>query len=240
MIDTIKKIQETRHILDRPYPEDRRFIPGHEMAKAEAARNIEKLNALLAEDVAQVAVPVYVGGENAKALAEAMANVTEAAIVDLNNLYGPVFDVVKSSIGRSREFGVSQFALIVREIRQLAIQNGLAAIEVPQFGEPEVVENDAKLAELVAKYASKTVGVELAVNYVRKSAGEQAVKVITEKIPVFPVFILNAPTEQQFLLTQKLFRRNIEVVLDAPSEVNEDAALNSLKTIKKTLKNNKE
>lgn len=240
MIETINKITTANNVIAKQLPDDMRFRAGHELAKKEAAVSLEKLTKTLAEEVAQVAVPVYVSGKNASKLAVAMAEQTPAAVVDLNQIYGNLYEAVKRSIGRSKEFGVSQFAIVVQELRQMAVQNGLAAIDIPKFGEPEVVNTDEALMATVVKYADQTVGVELAVNYIRKQTGEQAVKVVTEKVPVFPVFIVNAAQKHQELLTKKLFRRSIDAAVEAPPEVNEEAAINALKSIKKSLKNNKE
>ena len=240
MIETIQKIQEAKTIIARDVPNDMRLYAGHQMAKAEASRSLETLYKQLAEDVAQVAVPVYVSGSTGLQLARSMQLQTPSAVVDLNDIYRTVFDAIAPTIGRSREFGVSQFATFLREIRQLAAANGLAAVQTPQFGEPVVVNDDAKLMETVVNLCEKAVGAELAVNYVRKQAGEQAVKVIEAKVPVFPVFILNAPADLQPLLTKKLFKRNLSAAIEAPSEVTEEAAIDALKTIKKTLKNTKE
>jgi hypothetical protein len=240
MIETISKINAANTIIAKPFPDDMRFRAGHELAKKEAAIVLEKLQKTLAEEVALVAVPVYVSGKNAKALAVAMSEQTPAAVVDLNAIYGTIFESVKRSIGRSQEFGVSQFAIVIQELRQMAVQNNLAAIDIPKFGEPVSIANDEALMATVVRYADLTVGAELAVNYIRKQTGEQAVKAIQEKVPVFPVFVLNAAQKHQELLTKKLFRRSIDAAVEAPTEVNEEAAINALKSIKKTLKNNKE
>ena len=240
MIETIKKIEAAKAVIAREMPDDMRFRPGFELAKREAEGSLEKLYKTLGEEVTSVAVPVYVSGANAEKLSKLMSEMAPAAIVDLNAIYKTITDAVKVSMGRGNEFGVNQFAIVVRELRQMAVANNLASIMPPQFNEPEVVATPEALSATVVRYADKAVGVELAVNYIRKQTGEQAASTITEKVPVFPVFILNCPEKHRELLTKKLFKRSLDAAVEAPAEVNEEAAINALKSIKKSLKNNKE
>lgn len=238
MIETIKQIKANQEILARPLPDEMKFRPGYEMGQNMAKRELETLYKKLGEDINYVAVAVYVDGENAPALVEGMLAETDGCSADLNVLYGPLIAQVGASVGRTREFGVNQFALIVREVRQLAVANNLAAIEIPVFKEPFVFQDDSQLAQTVIDYANKAVGVELAVNYIRKLTAEAAAKT-TEKIPVFPVFIMNCRLDRD-LLTKKLFKRGLDVAITAPSELDKDSAINALKSIKKALKPSKE
>lgn len=241
MIDkTLAEIHKAQEVLALPVPDEMKFRPGYEMAQREAKLNLEKLLSQLGEHLSSVAVTVYVDGEQAPALAAAMQNITDAAVVDLDKIYAPLVAQVAQSIGRNKEFGVNQFALIIRELRQLAAANQLAAIQTPQFTEPFVFQDDAQLTKLVVDYANKAVGVELAVNYIRKQVSEQASKISTKQVvPVYPVFVLNCRLDRD-LLTQKLFRRGLGTTITAPTEVNDEAAINALKSVKKYLKQTKE
>ncbi len=238
MIDTIQQIKTAQEVLARPLPDEMKFRPGYEMAQNTAKRDLEKLLVKLGEDVSNVAVTVYVDGPTAPELCEAMLKETDGCAVDLNELYGPLVAQVKASIGRSKEFGVNQFALIIREVRQLAVQNNLAAINIPTFKEPFVFQDDGQLEQTVVDYANKAVGVELAVNYIRKQAATEAAK-LTEKTPVFPVFIKNCRIDRD-ALAKKVFKRGLEVTVVSPVEIDKDSAINALKSIKKSLKQTKE
>lgn len=238
MIETIKKIQAVNDVLALPLPDEMKFRPGYEMAQNEAKRTLETLRKKLGDEVADVAVAVYVDGENAKTLAAAMLDQTDGAVADLDDIYETLVKQVSQSVGRNREFGVNQYALVLRELRQLAAANGLAGIETPTFSGPFVFENEDVLRQTVVDLASRAVGVELAVNYIRKQTVESASK-LNEKTPVFPVFVLNCRVDRD-LLTKKLFRRGLDATVKAPAEVNEEAAINALKSIKKSLKQTKE
>jgi len=238
MNNTIEQIKANQAILVRPMPDEMKFRPGHEMAVNTAKRELETLYKKLAEDLGAVSVVVYVDGANAPKLVEEMLAETDGCGVDLNTLYGPLISQVSQSIGRTKEFGVNQFAMVVRELRQLAVSNSLAAIEIPVFKEPFVFQTDEQLAQTVIDYANKAVGVELAVNYIRKLTAEAAAKT-TEKIPVFPVFVMNCRLDRE-LLTKKLFKRGLDVTITAPNELDKDSAINALKSIKKALKPSKE
>jgi tagatose-1,6-bisphosphate aldolase len=239
MIETIEKIAEQRKRLDAERPNDYRFLPGWEMAKREAAIEIEKLSKTLADEVANIAVPVYVEGAQAAALAKSMQDQTPAAIVDLEALYGPLADRVKQSMGRGNEFGVNQFALIVREVRQLGIDNGVASMKLPKFNAPVVCPDTQALKKTMLEYVNDMVDTELTVNYIRKQAREQVAAEITSKVPVFPVFVVNYAGDKESL-TKKLFKRNLDAVVEAPAEVNEETTLSALKSIKKSLKEKKD
>jgi hypothetical protein len=236
VIENIQKIKDAKATISRQPPDDMRFRPGHELAAKQAERELPGLYKALAEDVSSVAVPVYVHGEKAAVLAKEMGLQTPSAAVDLHALYGPLTEKVRQSIGRANEFGVNQFSLVIRELRQLAIENKLAELSVPKFREPETFSGPEELAKLVLRYAQEAVGDELVVNYIRTQTAEQVAKVVDEKVPVFPVFILNSAPSQRETLTKKLFKRNIDATVNAPSEVDEEAAIAALKTIKESLK----
>lgn len=241
MIEIINKIRTANAVINRDLSSiEPRFRPGHEAAKREAATTVEKLAKSLSEEISGISVPVYINGTNARNLAEAMGELTPSAIVDLNVIYKPIIESVAATIGRSREFGPTQFSVMVKQLRDLATENGLPSMGNLKFGEPVIVTSPEFLEKTVLQYVASSVGSDLAVNYIRKQAAEQAVKVVSEKIPVFPVFVLNSNVDHHESLTKKLFKRNVEVVLDAPAEITEKVALNSLNTVKKSLKNTKE
>jgi hypothetical protein len=216
-------------------------MAGFEMARNVAKTDVIKLTKQLQGEIMDIAVPVFVGGDNAADFAAEMGKLTPTATVDLKNIYQMVYDAVAPSIGRESTFGVSQFMLVVTTLRQLAVDTGLAAIEMPKFEEPEVVNTPEDLRRVIFKYADKSVGSELSAEYVRKQVATQAVDALAElkSVPVFPVFLVNANPAHQGRLAQT-FKRPVEISLTAPAEVTEEAAVEALKTIKKTIKKSKE
>ena len=238
---TISSIQAARATILRDPPNDFRVMAGFEMARNTAKTDLVKLTKQLQSEVMDIAVPVFVSGANAGEFAAAMGKLTPTATVDLKNIYQLVYDAVSPSIGRESTFGVTQFMLVVTTLRQLAVETGLAAIEMPKFEEPEVVNTPEDLRRVIFKYADKAVGSELSAEYVRKQVSTQAVDALTEfkVVPVFPVFLVNANPAHQGRLAQT-FKRPVEITLTAPDVVTEEAATEALKSIKKTIKKSKE
>lgn len=236
---TITKIKEAQATILRDPPNDFRVLAGFEMARTVAKREIEGLNKTLADQLLAIAVPVFITGDNATSLANEICKITPAATVDLDNIYKTVFNAVSPSIGRDRTFGINQFMLVMSTLRQMALDNDLSAIEMPSFEEQEVVRTDNDLNKVILKYANKAVGVELAAVYARKQAAEQAVLSVDSSVSVFPVMLINANPNHQGPLA-KTFKRPVDVSLVAPNEVTEEAVIEALKTIKKTIKKTKE
>lgn len=239
MLETIQKIAEQRKRLESDPPTDRRFLPGWEMGKRDAQEQLKTLSKALADEVSLVAIPVYVTGDNALELAKSMQEQTPSAVVNVSDLYAGMELNLKNSMGRGQEFGVNQFAMIVREVRQLGIDNEVPSMKLPKFTTPIVVPDDQALRKTVLEYVEEMVGTELTVNYIRKQAREQVSAEVTGKVPVFPVFVVkyNGDTD---VLTKALFKRNLDVTIEAPAEVTEETTLNALKSIKKSLKDKKE
>lgn len=235
MIDIIEKLNAAKEMLKKDPPSDMRFRPSFELAQKEAAREIEPLTTKLVDAVAAISVPVFINGTNAQILAERASDETPAAIVSVNGLYDNVINEVRQSIGRSREFGVSQFVIVMRNIRSMAEKSGLHSIANVSFGEPVIVKDDQHLAALVVEYAERIAGADLAVNYVRKVAATQAAERVDSKIPVFPVFIVNSTPELRTVLGNKLFKAK-SIDYSAPADLTKDSALEMLKELKKTLK----
>lgn len=229
--DTIKKIKDARAIVVKDLPADPRVWAGFQMAQAQAKRELPDFLDALAGEIQSVAVPVFVSGANALEFANEMAALSPAAVVNLDGIYKALHDAVAPSIGRDKTFNVTQFMLVVSALRQMAIENGLAAIEVPSFEGPEVVNTDEELDRVILKYADRAVGIELAANYAKTQAAEQAVSLITESVNVFPVFLLNANGSRQNALA-KTFRRPVEVKLQAPEVVTAESAEEGLKAVR--------
>lgn len=238
---TISQIHAAQATILREPPNDFRVMAGFEMARNVAKTDLVKLTKQLQEEVMGIAVPVFITGAKSNEFAAEMAKLTPTATVDLQNIYQLVYDAVAPSVGRDRTFGVSQFMLVVTTLRQLAVDTGLAAIEMPKFEEPEIVNTPEDLRRVIFKYADRAVGSELSAEYVRKQVAKQATDALAEfkVVPVFPVFLVNANPAHQNRLAQT-FKRPVEVTLTAPDVVTEEAATDALKTIKKTIKKSKE
>lgn len=239
MIEIIEKLKAAKGILTRDPPDDMKFRPSFELAQQEAKREIGPLTDKLIEAIAGVSVPVFVLGSTARKLSEQAIEETPSAVVDLNDIYQTLVDDVRQSIGRSQEFGVSQFVIVMRNLRGMAEKSGLHSIANVSFGEPLAIQSDEQLKRVVIEYANRIVGSDLAVNYVRKVAATQAAERVEEKVPVFPVFILNSTPELRAALGNKLFRKAKSIEIEAPAELTKDSALDMLESIKKTLKGNK-
>jgi hypothetical protein len=235
IVDVIERLNSLREIQKQEPPFESRFVASFELAQKEAAREVEPLLKKLAEAIKAISVPIFVDGKNAQELVDRALKETKGASVDLAGLYDNIIDEVRQSIGRSREFGVGQFVIVMRNTRALAEKSGLLSIANVSFGEPVIVQDDAHLRRLVVEYVDKIAGSELAVNYVHKAAATQAAESVTGKISVFPVFIVNAAEELKTVLGNKLYKAR-PVHYSAPSELVEGSASEMLKDIKKNLK----
>jgi hypothetical protein len=235
MIEAIQKVRAAREIIARPLPDEMKFRPGHEMLIKEAQASLPGLLKNLASEVYNVSVPVYVVGPKALDLAKLMAEETPAAVIDLNELYDPVTARITLSIS-GNEFGINQFSMLLRELRQLAVDNDLAALDRPEFI-PETFQSTAELRRIIAKNIEKIVGNELTVNYIKKRSALIASEVVTEKVPVFPVMIVGFYGDQT-ALTKRLFKRNLDAEVYTTSEtvVDSQSAVEALKLVKQTLK----
>lgn len=238
---TIAKINEANKVLLKDPPNDFRVMAGFELARVTAKREIGELTKTLSQEIMNIAVPVFVNGKQAADFVAEMAALTPSATVDLDNIYKSVYDAVKPSIGRENIFGITQFMLLVTTLRELAVDNGLAAIEMPKFEEPLVMTSEKVLKDTIFKYSNQAVGAELAAEYARKQTAEQAVISLVDGAPitVFPVFLLNSTAAHQSALA-RTFKRSLDITLTAPNEVTEASAVEALKSIKKNLKKTKE
>lgn len=236
MIETIKTIKENLKMLNKPIPDEMKFRPSWEMAQREAKVNIEKMYTQLAEEVGEVAVAVFVNGSTAKKLSEEMLEQTPGALVDLDSLYAPLVGTVRQSMSRTNEFSLTQFVLLIRELKQLASDVGIGRLNSVDFSDTVVVAPEA-LHSVVLDYVDRACGVDLATSYMRKIMAQEAVKTVSKKTPVFPVYVINCPTKLQVTLGLRAFKRGISTSVVAPEAVTEEAAIETLKTIQKQLKN---
>lgn len=234
-----KKIQETRTIVDNTYEGEPRFKPGHDMRRNEALRALPELQKQIRESFGKLAFSVFATGKGAADLANAIEIQTPAISVDVSKgFYDTLLPVLKASIGPSRQFGPSQFSILVRELRQLAAQNDIEGLPSVPFSEVIYVADDAALKAVVDTYVNKMGGALLLGAYITNEASKLAESL--EKAPaVVPVVITGLSEDQADQLGTKLFQKKF-VVVDCPEEVDEAFAVEVLKNIKKTLKKKNE
>src|SRR4051812_22339910 len=120
--DALKKLKETRAAAARDFAGDVRTRPGHEMAQRQAQADLPGLEKKFAAlFVKNIAFPIFLSGpeEATKEFVAFAKDKTEVVTLSYEGLFENLSSSVKASIGRHREFGTSQYAILVRELRQL-------------------------------------------------------------------------------------------------------------------------
>jgi hypothetical protein len=230
----VKQIKSARDAANSEWNGDFKYRAGQEMAKAEAKVALPKLELEFSLQFKNVGFPVFVKG-NLPTLATEMSKQTETVAIDFSQVYNDLFTVVKASIGNSKVFGPSQFALLVRTLRQMAVQNGIASIPNVDFVDSVVVNTDKELQAQVSMYVEKMTAMALTTTILTNMATKEAL-LLEHEASTIPVLIFNSSKVLAEKLGPSLFTGKFLYIQPKDKEnLDEAYVTNLLQTIKKTV-----
>jgi hypothetical protein len=233
------KVRKLREVLvkDPESVTDPRWATSFKLMQAEARGSIPGLEVKMEEAFAKVGFPVFVDGPvNQKLVDLTKAESPDVVGLDAAEPYRYIYELVKASIGKSSTFGPSQFMIILREVRSIAAEHGIASLPDAKATESVFVGTDAALKNVIEGVISDlTSNVLLPVVLQRKAT--RVAEALDLNSPVVPVYLFNAPQYLAEKLGPKMFQGKHLWINPKPEEVTSKYVIQTLTSIKKTLKN---
>jgi hypothetical protein len=229
------ELESVRTAIDAPPPTDFRTKGGHDLKKAEAKLALPGVTKKFLNAFKQVGFTVTAVGEGAEKYANAVSKVTDSVSVDFGKVFGTVHEMVRATMGHGQEFGPNQYSVLSRELRQVAVDNGIQSIPLPQFKGNTYVGTDREaLAKVVNEYIEAATGTEISGPAVESTAAQLAEKLRTEN-PVVPVVVFNITREAAEKVGPRTFQKKY-LLVEVPSDFDDEFVINSLKEVKKLVK----
>lgn len=197
----INEIKELKAVLQMDPPTDQRVAAGWHTRKAEAALALPNKLKELANQAPKELVASF-DEETAE-----QPNLK----VDLNELFSPVTKKVEESLSRERVFGISQYMLVLGEVRSLAYDSGIDRIETPQFKDTEMCYNAGDVDRIVRRIFQEATGTRLVGDFAKKLVAKKLEE--TEMTEVSTVIFLNADEADKTAILQ-VFSKQVQVKKD--------------------------
>lgn len=233
--DTLEQLRAARTMADTPVAGDFRTRPGREAARKAAAATIPNLEREFARQFKQIGFPVFVTGPGTEKFIKLAQEQAEIATVDYRKSTGAIREATRLSIGRNREFGAHNFAVLLREVRQLAADIGLTSIAAPVFEETRVVNTDEDVEKTVDYYLNKYFATEVLGLAVERAAVRSAETLSGDNAKAVPVIITGVPADMVDTVASRIFNGR-HVAVEASESTDSNTVLKAFKEIKHLLK----
>jgi hypothetical protein len=204
MKEALKKLKETKAAAENEFIPNPKTRTGHEMARRQARESLPTVKAEFNAAFRKVGFPVFVEGRGTTAFIKMASQ--EAEIVVVDKILSDLRKAVKASIGPSREFAVSAYTALIRELRQVGATLGLTTVASPDFRGVVYVANDAATDAEIDNYLLTSVGPEFLASIIESEAANLA-ETLTGDQPVVPVIITGMNTKTVSSLGSKVFNR---------------------------------
>lgn len=235
MKQALEKVQQTRKLAETEVAGDFRTRPGREMLRNQAKHELPAARLEFHNVFRKVGFPIFVNGPGASLFTDLALEQAEGLTVDFRKATKEIRDAVKGSIGNHREFTLSAFTAMLREVRQLAVTMGLDSIPNPTFEGNEIAKTEDDVDAVVDRYLLKYFGAEFLATALNQAAFRLA-EDLTGDNPVVPVVILGVPVEMVDKLGPRVMQGKFTSVT-AQADVDEKAITKTFKEIKTILKN---
>jgi hypothetical protein len=235
MKQALEKVQATKRVAETEVAGDFRTRPGREMMRQQAKQSLPAVRAEFQKEFKKVGFPIFVSGPGAEKFTDLALEQAEGLVVDFRSATQELRDATKQTVGPHKEFTLSSFTVMLREIRQLAANMGLASIPMPTFEGTEVANTGADVDKIVDRYLMKYFGPEFLGGVVSLEAYRQA-ESLSGDSPVVPVVILGVPADQVDRIGAQVLQGKFTVV-NATNDVDEKTVTKTFKEVKALLKN---
>lgn len=233
--ETLEKLRTARTTADTPVAGDFRTRPGREAARKQAAAQVPTLEQEFARQFKQIGFPVFVSGPGTEKFIKLAEDQAEIATVDFRKSTAAIREATRLSIGRNREFGPHNFAVLLREVRQLSADLGLTSIPAPGFEDTKVVTTDEDVEKVVDYYLNKYFATEVLGLAVEKAAVRSAETLSGDNAKAIPVVITGVPAAMVDTIASRIFNGK-HVTVEAPESTDANTVLKAFKEIKHLLK----
>jgi len=216
-----------------------RVRPGRESQKRQAQADLEGIKKVYENELAKHTFGVMVFGSNPSDFVKIATEEAEVLVVDGNEIFNRITAKVTTSMGTAQEFGVTQFGMVIRELRDIASELNIVSMPSPKWSEPASVASHEGLLKHITDMVNSSGGVELLAYYVGRQITDAGLKAKANK-NVVPVIVTGLDAQTANALGLNLFAEGRQVFVNTPQEVTKDYVLNTFNLIKKQLKQNKE
>lgn len=214
-----------------------RFRGGKEAQKREAETALDNLRTQYENALQESAFGLMVTGAAREEFAKIASEEAEVLSVDADELYRRLVDRVEPSMGGNREFGVSQYSLLIQELRAVGMELDVVSMPSPQWQESVNVGTGPGLAKHVRSMVDSSVGLDLISLYVRRQILDAGLKAGADKSTV-PVVVRGESLDPN--LSLRLFKDGRSLSVDtSATEVTKESILETFSKVKKQLKTNK-
>jgi len=213
-----------------------RMRPGKEAQKREAMSELENVRDAYADVLRRNTIGISVTGPGTVDFIKKAKEEAEVLVVNVGDFYTRIADRVTPTMGPAAEFGVSQYGMVIQELRAIGGELNVVSMPSPKWSEPVNVGDSQGLLKHITGMVNSSVGLDLVALYVSRQILNQALSIGEERNTV-PVVLtgLDEGFEPEFL-TKTFHKGRNAVVRTDKEEVTTEFVLETLNNIKKTLK----
>jgi len=236
----LTKYLETKAIAELNLDDVPRNVrPGKEAQKREAQDSLESIRDSYGEALRKATFGISVTGPGTETFAKKAVEEAEVLVIDAGSFYDRIAERVAPSIGPDNQFGVTQYGLVIQELRSIGSELNVVSMPSPKWSEPCSVGTREGLLKHIAGMVNSSVGLDLVALYTNRQILTQAVKAGVNRNTV-PVVVtgLAEGTEPEFL-TKTFQKGRNAVIRTTTEEVTTEYVLEVFNNIKKQLKTQK-
>lgn len=217
-----------------------RVRPGRESQKRDAQAKLPDLKATYREALQRASLGFVVLGPGADAFATiASQEAADVLVADAKVLYERIASRVEPTLGTGREFGVSQFSIVIQELRDIAAEIGVASMPAPRWLEGATVKTLNEVVDHVRKMVEVSIGPDLLTFYLQRIITDAGLTAGSDRTTV-PVVVKGfSSPEMANAVGLKLFPEGRQVFVNTTEEVTQNHVIEVLNKAKKQLKTKK-
>lgn len=204
---------------------------GRESQKREAQSGLHAAKEVVQANLKKALFGICVKGD-VEAFVAIATEEAECLVVDADAMYRRISNFVGSTMGDRQEFGVSQFAALIQELRQIGTELKLGEMPSPRWTEPVSVGNQAGLFKQVKTMVESATGIELLARYVTSQIVDAAIASGVAKNTV-PVILKGEASEA---LLNSIFQEGRTLTTTLEGVVTKEVVLEVFSKVKKQLK----
>jgi hypothetical protein len=213
-------------------------LPGAQMRQRECRTQMEALGAKYKDALLGSAVAIFLDGDQQQT--QQFAKVAEGSggtlTISAETMYEDLAKDIEPTLGDRRQFGTSQLGMLVSALTRVGKDLDFRNIPVPQIFDVTVCREHQDLIALVRNLVRQAIGDDLNAAYIKRAVGEEAIRIRYTR-SVAPVVITNATADERTGL-KNVFNGSFTIPV-TQENTSEDAVLQSLTNIAKTLKSKK-